>query len=161
MLNLWKFIVETNTFNFFVLLIVFVILFQKLNIANTIEQLKQDIIKTIEDAKSKREAAKLKLANAKELSNSTNDDVEKRLKDAHSRAEDLSKQIAQSTKSNLELIEKSFNNAIRAEEKKLSAQMSEQVLNQSIKLAKKQIIEALKENPQLHNKLIEESIGEI
>ena len=59
--NFWNLIVESNTFNFAVLLIIFAVLFKKLNISSGVEKIKQDIINTINNAKNERENAKNKL----------------------------------------------------------------------------------------------------
>ena len=52
--NFWNIIVESNTFNFAVLLLIFAILYKKLNISNTVEKIKQDVINTINNAKTEK-----------------------------------------------------------------------------------------------------------
>ena len=42
--NFWNIIVKSNTFNFAVLLLIFAILFKKLNVSALVEKIKQDII---------------------------------------------------------------------------------------------------------------------
>lgn len=59
--NFWNIIVESNTFNFAVLLLIFAILYKKLNISNTVEKIKQDVINTINNAKTEKENAKTNL----------------------------------------------------------------------------------------------------
>ena len=110
--NFWNIIVESNTFNFAVLLLIFAILYKKLNISNTVEKIKQDVINTINNEK-------------------------------------------------VDLIEKNISRVISAEEKTLSAQMTQKTLDASIELAKQHIKSLLKDNMDLHNKFIDESIDSI
>ncbi len=159
--NFWKLIVESNTFNFIVLMIVFAVLFKKLNISNTIEQVAQEISKAIENVKKERETAKNKLINAQKSIENLDNDIHQRLLEAEERANGISKQIEENTNSQIELIEKNIKRVILAEEKTLSAQMTEKTLKTSVEIAKKQIINMLKNSPELHNKFIDESIENI
>ncbi len=160
-INFWKLIVESNTFNFAVLLLIFALLFKKLNISDTVEKIKQNIIKSIEDAKLEREQAKQKLTEAQNSVEHVEEEIKERLQDASIRAKGLAKQIQNETSLKVKLIEKNIERVIEAEEKTLSSQMSDKALQSAISLAKEHITKTLAENPDLHNKLIEESIGEI
>lgn len=160
-MNFWNAIVQSNTFNFAVLLLIFAVLYKKLNISNTIENLKQDIIKKIENAKSEREQAKQKLLSAKQLVEHLDEDIKERLNDANTRATGLSEQIIKNAQEQVKLIEKNVQNVISGEEKTLSTQLSDKALKASVELAKQKIIKTLEDNPKLHDKFIEESIGEI
>ncbi len=160
-MNFWNAVVQSNTFNFAVLLLIFAVLYKKLNISNTVERLKQDIIKKIEDAQLEREMAKEKLHKAKKSVEHLDADIKERLNDANSRAESLSEQIIKNAQEQVKLIEKNVQNVIVGEEKTLSSQMSDKALKKAIELARQKIIKTLEENPKLHDKFIEESIGEI
>ncbi len=160
-MNFWNAIVQSNTFNFAVLLLIFAVLYKKLNISDTVENLKQQIINKIEYAKLEREQAKQKLSSAKKLAEHLDDDIKQRLNDADKRAAGLSNQIIKNAQEQVKLIEKNVKNVIIGEEKTLSTQLSDKALKASIKLAKQKIIKTLEENPKLHDKFIEESIGEI
>lgn len=160
-INFWKLIVESNTFNFAVLLLIFALLFKKLNISDTVEKIKQNIIKSIEDAKLEREQAKQKLTEAQNSVEHVEEEIKERLQDASIRAKSLAKQIQNETSLKVKLIEKNIERVIEAEEKTLSSQMSDKALKSAIRLAKEHIKKTLAENPDLHNKFIEESIGEI
>lgn len=160
-MNFWNAVVQSNTFNFAVLLLIFAVLYKKLNISNTVENLKQDIIKKIENAKSEREQAKQKLLSAKQLVEHLDEDIKERLNDANTRATGLSEQIIKNAQEQVKLIEKNVQNVIIGEEKTLSTQLSDKALKASVELAKQKIIKTLEDNPKLHDKFIEESIGEI
>ena len=159
--NFWNIIVESNTFNFAVLLIIFAVLYKKMNVADGIEKIKQGIINSINSAKEEQKCAKNKLKDAQKSIENIDSDIAKQLKDAVQRGEGLANQILANTEEKVQLIEKNVKRVINAEEKTLSAKMTEKTLNASIKLAKKHIISTLENNQDLHNKFIDESIENI
>lgn len=159
--NFWTLIVESNTFNFAVLLIIFAVLFKKLNISSGIEKIKQEIINTINNAKNERENAKNKLLDAEKSIEHINEDIKQRLDDATQRGEGIARQILSNTEEQVQLIEKNISRVISAEEKTLSAQMTAKTLQASVELAKQHIKNSIANNPELHNKFIDESIENI
>ena len=158
LLNFWNLIVESNTFNFVVLILIFAILFKKINLADTIEKIRLDIVNTIDNAKKEQENAKNKLAGAQKAIEHIDEDIKSRLKEASQRAEGISKQISENTDAQVKLIEKNIERVISADEKTLSAKMSEKTLKSSVALAQEHIKNMLENNPELHKKYIDESI---
>ena len=136
--NFWNIIVESNTFNFAVLLLIFAILYKKLNISNTVEKIKQDVINTINNAKTEKENAKNKLMEAEKSIEHIDEEIKQKLSEASIKGDDIAKQILANTNEKVDLIEKNISRVISAEEKSL-----------------------LKDNMDLHNKFIDESIDSI
>lgn len=159
--NFWNIIVESNTFNFAVLLVIFAVLYKKMNVADGIEKIKQGIINSIDSAKEEQKCAKNKLKDAQKSIENIDSDIAKQLEDAVQRGEGLANQILANTEEKVQLIEKNVKRVINAEEKTLSAKMTEKTLKASIELAKKHIISTLENNQDLHNKFIDESIENI
>ena len=159
--NFWNIIVESNTFNFAVLLLIFAILYKKLNISNTVEKIKQDVINTINNAKTEKENAKNKLMEAEKSIEHIDEEIKQKLSEASIKGDDIAKQILANTNEKVDLIEKNISRVISAEEKTLSAQMTQKTLDASIELAKQHIKSLLKDYMDLHNKFIDESIDSI
>ena len=159
--NFWNIIVKSNTFNFAVLLLIFAILFKKLNVSALVEKIKQDIINTINNAKAERENVKNKLYDAQKSIEHIEEEIKQRLDEASLRGEGIAKQIAANADEQVKLIEKNISRVINAEEKTLSAKITEKTLKASIELAKQHIKNTLVNNPELHNKFIDESIDNI
>lgn len=159
--NFWNIIVKSNTFNFAVLLLIFAILFKKLNVSAIVEKIKQDIINTINSAKAERENAKNKLYDAQKSIENIEEEIKQRLDEASLRGEVIAGQISANTDEQVKLIEKNISRVINAEEKTLSAKITEKTLKASIELAKQHIKNTLANNPELHNKFIDESIDNI
>ena len=87
--NFWNIIVKSNTFNFAVLLLIFAILFKKLNVSAIVEKIKQDIINTINSAKAERENAKNKLYDAQKSIENIEEEIKQRLDEASLRGEGI------------------------------------------------------------------------
>lgn len=160
-MNFWNAILESNTFNFAILLLIFAILYKKLNVSNTIDNLKSEIIKRIEDAKNERLNAIQRLKNAQVSVENLDDEIKSQLSEATQKAENLSKQIYECTDKKLKQINLNTQKIIEGEEKTLSAKLNEKVLKSAVEVAKARIIAELEANPNLHEKFISESIGEI
>ena len=159
--NFWTIIVESNTFNFAILLLLFVILYKKLNVSGGIEKIKQDIINSINNAKEEKAKAENKLSQAQKSVENIDNDIAKQLEEASKRADGIASQILNNTNAKVQLIEKNIKRVISAEEKTLSAQITKKTLNTSIEIARKHIISVLENNHDLHNKFIDESIQNI
>lgn len=159
LMNFYRVIVETNTFNFAILLIIFAVIYHKMNIADTIEKIRQDVISAIENAKLQREDAKSKLSLAKKSIENIDIEIKTQLDEASKRAKDLSGQILANAELQVKAYEKNIERSIESEEKSLSSKAADKTLKLSVELAKRHIKTMLKNNPELHNKFIEESIG--
>ena len=122
--NFWNIIVESNTFNFAVLLVIFAVLYKKMNVADGIEKIKQGIINSINSAIEEQKCAKNKLKDAKKSIENIDSDIAKQLEDAVQRGEGLANQILANTEEKVQLIEKNVKRVINAEEKTLSAKMT-------------------------------------
>ena len=160
-MNFWNAILESNTFNFAILLLIFSIFYKKLNVSSVIENLKSEIVKRIENAKQERLLANQKLQNAQKSVENLDDEIKAQLSDATQKAENLSNEIIATANKKATQISSNTKKIIEGEEKTLSAKLNDKVLKASIELAKEKIIKELETNPKLHEKFITESIGEI
>ncbi len=76
--NLWNLILESNTFNFVVLVVILVIVMQKLHISDKLEDIKHEIIDKIEKSKQAKEDAAYSLADAKTKIEHLEEDIEEK-----------------------------------------------------------------------------------
>lgn len=159
MSDLWNLIVESNTFNFAILLLIFAVLAEKIHLSEKLEKLKQDITASIENAKLERDNANSELLSARKSVEHLEDEIKSRLNEASKRADGVSEKILEGAQTQINSIEKNMQKAITSEEKTLSIKAAKTTLQNSVKLATKQIKTVLKNNPELHNKFIDESIG--
>lgn len=161
LVNFWNIIVDSNTFNFAVLIFIFAVLFKKLNVSDNIEKIKQNIIDTIEHAKFEQKDAKEKLTLAEKSIENIDVEIKQKLEEASKRGDDIAKQILSNTEEKVQLIEKNVERVLGAEEKTLSAKITKKTLKTAIELARQTIKSNLENNQDLHNKFIDESIENI
>ncbi len=161
MAEFWNLIVQSNTFNFAILVIIIAVVFAKIDLPGIIEKIKNDVASAIENAKQEKENAENELKTAKKTAANTDNEVAEQLKTAENNAQNLSQGIMKNTELQVENIKSNILKVIKAEEKSLSAKLTQDTVNNSIELAKQNIINKLNENPDLHNKFIDDSINEI
>lgn len=160
-MSLWDMILETNTFNFVILLIILAVLYHVLHISQMLENLKNSIITSIENAKFEQANARNRLKDAQTNYDRLGDEIKAREEETIMKSNAIKSKILQDADFKIDAINKNAINMIAAEEKTINAKLTERTLKASIKLAKEIIINKLKENPELHNKFIDESIGEL
>ena len=159
--NFWNHIVETNTFNFIVMVVIFVIIFQKINLSSLIQKIQENVVTAISNAQKEKADADKALKNAKKAVKNTDLEIEESIKTAKSNAKNLASEIKKYSDEQISKLKESIDIVIGAEEKKFSAKLQGDTLTESIKLAKENIIQKLADNPKLHEKLLDESIKEL
>ena len=119
------------------------------------------VVRLQNNAKTEKENAKNKLMEAEKSIEHIDEEIKQKLSEASIKGDDIAKQILANTNEKVDLIEKNISRVISAEEKTLSAKMTQKTLDASIELAKQHIKSLLKDNIDLHNKFIDESIDSI
>lgn len=161
LIALWNLILESNTFNFAILVVIFVILFQKLKIGEMISKIQSDIISAIEDSKLVRVKAEEKLQNAKMKVKNIDKEISEKLSIVSNRAQNLEKSIEDNVKTRVSQIENNAQRVISSELKNIKVELSSGVAKDAVELAEKFVIEKIRQNPELHDKYIDESIQEL
>lgn len=159
--NFWNTIVQTNTFNFAILVLIFAIVFKKIKVGDILENLKEDIVKAIRQAEEEKNKASKELSDAKKSIEHLDDEIKSALSDADSRANQIAEQILGNTQKEIDLIKSNIDKVITNEEKTISAKLTEKTAKASIALARNHIISVLENQPELHEKYINESINEL
>lgn len=160
-MNFWQAVVESNTFNFAVLVLIFVLLFSKLNISQMIENIKNQIVQSIDRAKAEKEAADVKLKNAKDLASGVDAEIQTHIRNAQEKAAAIETQIIEKAHIQEKYIDKNVDNLIFAEEKNIGNSAIEKTMQKASETAKEKIKSLLSSTPDLHKKFIEESIRKI
>lgn len=158
---LWNLILESNTFNFAILVVIFVMLFQKLKVGEMISKIQADIISAIEESKSVKINAEQKLQNAKMKVKNLDVEISEKLSTVTNRAQNLEKSIEDNVRTRISQIENNAQRVIASELKNIKVELSSGVAKDAVDLAQKFIAEKLRQEPDLHDKYIEESIQEL
>lgn len=159
--NLWNIILESNTFNFVVLLVILVAVMQKLHISDTLEGIKQEIIQKIEKAKQAKSDAQQYLIDAKSKNEHLQEEVAQKLALANNQAHNVGEMIRETAQKKIKQLSDNVEKVIEAEEKTLAITLNDNTVQASVKLAQDIILDKLAKNPELHEKYINESIENI
>lgn len=159
--NLWNIILESNTFNFVVLVVILAVVMQKLHIADALEKLKNDIIETIEKSKRARAEAEDYLSDAKIKTQNLESEIAERISLANTQAHNVGEMIHEAAQKKIKQLSDNIEKVIEAEEKTIKIKLNDQTAQASIQMAENLIIERLTQDPSLHEKYINESIEEL
>ncbi len=161
MTEFWNLVVQSNTFNFAILVMIIAIVFVKIDVPKIIEKIRLEISNSIENAEKLKKESQIELKTAKKTTKNTEAEIEEKLTSAKNNAKLLENEISKNAKSQATQIENNVNRVISAETKKVSTKLSNDTIDKAINLAKENILNKLEIEPNIHNKFIEESITEL
>ena len=157
--NIWDIILESNTFNFLVFVIIFAFLFKKINIAEMISGLQSKIEQTVEDSSIAKEESQKSLKSAQKRIEHLESETEKIIKDADEAANIIAEKIVAGADSQIDIIEKNADKAIQNDIQKTKKRLSNIAANDAIKLLENNVKNQLNEN--LHKAFIDEALTEL
>lgn len=126
-----------------------------------IENIKNQIVQSIDRAKAEKEAADVKLKNAKDLASGVDAEIQTHIRNAQEKAAAIEAQIIEKAHIQEKYIDKNVDNLIFAEEKNIGNSAIEKTMQKASETAKEKIKSLLSSTPDLHKKFIEESIRKI
>lgn len=159
--EIWNIIVESNTFNFVLFVLILAWVAKKINVGQIISSLQAKIIKLIEDVKREHEIAKNELLNAQKAVENLPTELKEIIQDAEKSADVISKKIMTEAEKQLENINNNAQKVIDAEEKLLISTLTKNTSKASVEAATSHIQNTLTQTPSLHEKYINESIDEL
>lgn len=159
--HIWNAIVQSNTFNFIIFVLILAWVANKIDIGAIISSLQAKIIKILNDAKQERDDASSKLLLAEKVVENLGEELKVIVDDAQKSAEVISEKILTEAQKQIESIEQNATKVIKAEEKLLISNLTKNTSIASVEIAKSHIEKTLAEAPTLHDKYINESIDEL
>ena len=160
-MNVWNLIVESNTFNFIVLVLIIYFLMKKIKFVSILETLRTNIVNKIEISKTERKKADSYLKEAQNAVINLNNEINMLEEDNKKNTENAVKQTLEKADIDAENILNNIKNVINNEEKQISSKLLQIAASEALKIAKDKIIKKLQDNPKLHNKYIDEAIEDI
>lgn len=160
-INIWNFIVSTNTFNFIVMALLLAFIFKKVNILRILDNAVEKVVSSIENSKSEKLSAVKKLEEASALVKNLDNEIASQLEDAKKEGDTLSLNIKKDTEEKINSIKVNAGNVILSEEKTISSRLLRDTAENAVNLAEEKIKTVLRNFPEFHNKYIEESIQEL
>lgn len=158
MKELFTTLLYSNTFNFLILVAIFVIVLKKINAKQAFISMRDEIKNRVEKSENEKSLAHTELRKTEDELKELPKELEKIISDAKISAENISKDIDAKGKEELRKIEKQERKAIRFEEKKFNEKLASLTSTVAVDLAKNNAVEQLCKNPELHGKYIDEAI---
>lgn len=158
MANFWNLIVQSNTFNFIVMLAILAVAYQKLNMSSAIEKMKSEIIDFIEKSKLERKDSEEHLTNTKKSVENLDSEIKAMLEKSKAIAQNVFDEIQGMTQKSVEKIEANIDKIIDNETRKVNTKLSQTTADGAINLATEKLKEHFAKSPELHTKHINEAI---
>lgn len=160
-MEIWALIVKSNTFNFAIFLLIIILIAKKVDINKILENMQEKVKQFVNDSKLAKEASIVELKNAETSVRNVGIEIGEILKNAEETAEKLGNRILEDAKLQSENILVNTEKMIESEGKKIISSLSQKTALASVELAKKHIVETLKNKPQYHANFINSSIDEL
>lgn len=161
LIKIFKIIVETNTFNFLILVLLLGIIFKKLDINTKLNNAIDNVKKTIDNSISAKNKSDEDLGLAqKEVKNLTQEIDEIKQKNEESILKNKTI-LEEETNSQIETIKENAFKIINSKEKEIASRLSKKTVLATIELAKQHVINILNKDGSYHQKFIDESIKEL
>ena len=160
-LSFLKYLAQSNTINFIIMLIILVYIAQKMNLKTSLENSVKNVETEIQKSDEEKEKSEEIFADSQKAMKKLPQEIDKLEKEAVSKANIFKCEIEQSTLKNIQSIEQNVQKSLTIEEEKFSNLLKDQTVIASVEKAKAGIIKQLEENPDLHAKFIAESLDEL
>lgn len=156
-----KYLATSNTINFIIMVVILAIIVKKVQLSESLDNAIEKVRSAIKQSDSAKSDSVSQLNNAKSAMDHLPQDIAVLEKDAAHKADVFKSKIEDATKKAVSNIEGSVDRVLSIEEKKLSNLLTGQTVVASVELAKDHIKHLLENEPDLHQKFIQESIDEL
>jgi len=154
----WNLIVQSNTFNFIVMLVILAIIWQKLKLSASLEKMKSDIVAFIENSKREREESEKQLLTTKKSVENLDSEIRASIEKSKVLAQNVFDEIQAMAQKNVEKIEANVDKIIDNETRKVNTKLSQSTATSAINLATSKLKEMFEQNPELHTRHINDAI---
>ncbi len=158
---IWEYIGRTNLFNFIIFLSVFILIWKMAKLGDMLERAKQSVIDHIEDSKSKKAESEDHLKQIEETVSHLGEEIEGLIKKSEDNAKLVGEKILQDAGNMAEGIRDNARKVVENKSALLKNDILRRASQASIDVARNHIINELRDNDGLHQKLIDESIEAI
>lgn len=160
-LSFFKYLATSNTINFIIMVVILAVIVKKMNLSASMNKSISGVESSIKKSDEEKVISENKLAEAKDRIEKLPTDIKNLEEGAVAKADVFKSKIEESTQKTISGIESNIDRVISIEEKKISNIMTGKTVIASVELAKDNIKNLLKSNPDLHNKFFEDSLDEL
>lgn len=157
----WSNILESNAFNFTVMVIFFAILVKYLKLPESIEADRTNIQRNIELSDEEKRTAQSKFHSVEKSLESLPSELDKIIKNADVTAKAFEKQSREEIQKLVVSIKENAQKQVSTEEKQAQSALMKNIGKSSVEIAQKQVKRAFDQNNELHRKVISDFINDI
>ena len=158
-LSFFKYLATSNTINFIIMVVILAVIVKKMNLSASMNKSISGVESSIKKSDEEKVISENKLAEAKDRIEKLPTDIKNLEEEAVAKADVFKSKIEESTQKTISGIESNIDRVISIEE--ISNIMTGKTVIASVELAKDNIKNLLKSNPDLHNKFFEDSLDEL
>ncbi len=159
--QIWNTIVTSNFFNFVVMVLILAWIIKKFDLINKLENSKSKIKEVIKNSEQEKINAQNEFLETQKSVENLENEITASLQEAQKRADSIADSIKTQTENKVKKIKDNIIRVIQAEEKTISAKLSQKTAKASSEIAKAHIKSILQSHPELHEKYINQSIEEL
>ena len=156
-----NYIGRTNLFNFVIFLAIIIFVCKKINVTGKLEAEKKDVVNNIENSKTAKSDSESTLKAIEESVAHIEEEIDEIIKKAEENARMVGGKILEDAEKSVENIKYNSKKTADARAGLIRNDIMRRASAASVDVAKNHIINELRNNPELHNKLIDESVDAI
>ena len=156
-----NYIGRTNLFNFVISLAIIIFVCKKINVTGKLEAAKKDVVNNIENSKTAKSDSESTLKAIEESVAHIEEEIDEIIKKAEENARMVGGKILEDAEKSVENIKYNSKKTADARAGLIRNDIMRRASAASVDVAKNHIINELRNNPELHNKLIDESVDAI
>ncbi len=161
MSELFELIIKSNTINFLIVLSLIIFLIKKLNLAEKISKLRDEIKNYVNDSEKEKASADEGLDKIKGKIEKLPLLIDRIEKSAQHNVKNIEERVKAETENQKKDIENNLNRLLNLETKKFNSKLISLLSEKSVEVAMKNAIKQLNSEPELHNVYINNAIDEI
>jgi len=155
------YIARTNLFNFVIFAGIIIFLICRLKVGEKIGSAVNDVAETINESESAKTESEEKLSTVETSMEHLSDEIDAIIEQSEKNAKLVGEKIVSDTQKTIDSIKENTQKTIENNKVALKNDIIRRASLASVEVAKAHIIEELKRNPDLHDRLIDESINAI
>ena len=152
---------KTNTINFLLMAAILYLIIKKMNISSSLKKGVDNVINSIKNSEQEKENSQNLVDSAAATMSKLPEQIKEIEKFSEQKTEVFKKQLEESSKKSIENIKQNVQKVVAIEEKKISNHITSETVADSIEASKNNIIEMLKDKPNLKYKFIDKSLEEL
>lgn len=160
-LSFFKYLATSNAINFIIMVVILAVIVKKMNLSSAMNKSISGVESSIKKSDEEKAISENKLAEAKDKIEKLPVDIKNLEDESVAKADVFKSKIEESTQKTISGIENNIDRVISIEEKKISNIMTGKTVLASVELAKDNIKNLLRTNPELHDKFFEDSLDEL